>query len=298
MKRLIIPTMLLAGLAAALPAAAETVVLQNLQGIYSDDKEGGMKIPEGVACAADGTVVVADTGNARLLRYHFSGGSLSGGSEVKAPQLPYPLRLQLTSHGDILALDGRLRKIARIKPDGSFAGYLEPQGVPGGAVVPRSLRVGSGDSIYLLDIAGGRVVVLDATGTFQRQVTFPAAYGFMSDLALAPDGKLLLIDSVKARVYVAGAGEQTFRPLTGELHEYLDFPLSLETDAQGVIYVVDQSSGSIVLIGQDGAMLGRQLSRGWKPGLLNFPAQLCVTGNELMVADRGNNRVQVFERGR
>jgi len=47
--------------------------------------------------------------------------------------------------------------------------------------------------------------------------------------------------------------------------------------------------------GPDGSFRGRQSERGWKTGFLRYPTGLCVLGGDtLVVADRGNNRVQEF----
>jgi hypothetical protein len=59
--------------------------------------------------------------------------------------------------------------------------------------------------------------------------------------------------------------------------------------------VVDQNGSGIVILGLDGSFRGRQLRMGWKDGFLRYPSQLCIDdrGN-VFIADRGNNRVDVF----
>jgi DNA-binding beta-propeller fold protein YncE len=74
----------------------------------------------------------------------------------------------------------------------------------------------------------------------------------------------------------------------------MSFPASI-TATKGRFYVVDQNGSGVVVLGQDGSYLGRRLAIGWNDGLLRYPAQLCITdGGEAIVADRQNNRVQVF----
>jgi hypothetical protein len=69
----------------------------------------------------------------------------------------------------------------------------------------------------------------------------------------------------------------------------------MTVDSRGVLYLVDENGGGIVLVGQDGAVLGRQLAMGWSEGLLRYPAQICLNDKaQVFVADKGNNRVQVF----
>ena len=67
--------------------SAETVKFRYLQSVYFDDKGGGLKQPEGVACNEKSLLIVGDTGNDRLLQYTFQEKSLKAGNEIKIPQL-------------------------------------------------------------------------------------------------------------------------------------------------------------------------------------------------------------------
>jgi len=276
--------------------SAETVKFKYLQSIYFDDRGGGIKQPEGVACNDKSVLVIGDTGNDRLLRYTLEEKNLKGGTEIKIPQLSNPIRVQLNSKGEIFALDGKKRRVVRINPDGSFKSYVDPEGMPApAAFVPRSVKIDTNNNIYLLDIFSARVLVLNSEGKYQKQIPFPKEYGFFSDLAVDPKGSILLVDCVKAMVFFSAKDSNSFTPLTRSLREYLDFPTSISTDSRGIIYLVDENGGGIVILGQDGSYLGRQLSAGWNEGLLNFPSQMSINEKgEVFIADRGNSRVQIF----
>lgn len=275
---------------------AETVKFRHLQSVYFDERGGSIKQPEGVACSDNSTLVVGDTGNDRLLRYTFQERNLKAGTEIKIPQLSNPIRIQINSKGEIFALDGKRRRVVRLTPEGTFKGYVEPEGIPSpSAFVPRSMKTDANDNIYLLDIFTGRVLVLSPEGKYQKQIPFPKDYGFFSDLSVNPKGTLLLIDCVKAMLFSAAKDSNSFSPLTKNLREYLNFPTSITTDNRGAIYIVDQNGSGIVILGQDGSFQGRQLNRGWNEGLLYFPSQMCVNEKgEVFIADRGNSRVQIF----
>jgi len=275
--------------------SAETVKLKYLQSVYFDDKGGGLKKPEGVASSEKSVLVIGDTANDRLVRYTFQDRNLTGGSEIKVPQLSNPIRVQINSKGEIFALDGKKRRIVRINPDGSFKGYVDPEGVPApSASVPRSFKIDRNDNIYILDIFTGRVLVLNPEGKYQKQIPFPKEYGFFSDLSVDSKGNVLLIDCVKAMVFSVPKDSNNFSPLTKSLREYLDFPTSI-VESRGTIYIVDEDGGGIVILGTDGNFVGRQLSRGWNEGLLYFPSQISINEKgEVFIADRGNSRVQIF----
>ena len=78
----------------------------------------------------------------------------------------------------------------------------------------------------------------------------------------------------------------------------MSFPTYLAED-QGKLYLVDQNGNGIALLGSDGSFLGRELEMGWMNGKVYYPAQMCVNAEGLaFVADRDNNRVQVFSTSR
>lgn len=274
--------------------AAEMVKLRTTAPIYLDGKGTGVKQPEGVGCGKS-QLVVADTGNSRILRYTITGTSLTPIASIVLPQFPYPIRAQVDSKGEIYALDGKQRRIGRISPSGEFKGYVDVQTVAVGTVVPRSIRVGRDDNLYILDVFSARVLVLDSAGTVQREIPFPEEYGFFSDLAVDPGGKIFLIDSVGRRLYSASKGAGTFQAASESLDEHVNFPTSLTVDGRGTVFVIDQNGGGIVILGPDGSFRGRHLGMGWKDGFLRYPAQACIDENgNFFIANRENNRIEVL----
>jgi hypothetical protein len=254
--------------------------------------------PEGVACNDKSILLVADTGNGRLLRYTYKDEAIKAAAvEIKADQLSYPVKMKVNSKGDIYVLDRKQRRIIRMAPAGAFKNYLEPTGLPSpSSYVSRSFAIDTNDNIYILDIFSERVLVLDSEGRYQKQISFPKEYGFFSDVEVDVRGSVLLIDSVNAMVYSAAANSAGFSPLTESLKEYMRFPASLTTDNRGRIYLVDRNGGSIIILGQDGSFLRRQSGLGWKEGRLNYPSQLCINNKgEVFIADTNNSRIQIFE---
>jgi hypothetical protein len=276
--------------------SAEAVKLRYVQAIYFDDKNGGMKQPEGVACNDKNILIVGDTENSRLLQYTYQDKSTKGGKEIKVPQLSFPIRIQMNSKGEIFAMDGKQRRIVHLSPGGEFKGYVTPEGILSpSSFVPRSFKVDSKDNIYILDIFGARVMMVDPDGKYRKHIGFPKDYGFFSDLQVDFKGNILLVDSVKNMVFSAGKDAKEFSPLTKSLKEYLSFPTAITTDSRGTIYLTDENGAGVVILGTDGSFLGRQLTMGWNEGQLYYPSQMCVTEKgEVFIADRGNSRVQIF----
>ena len=272
---------------------AEGVRLRVLTGIYADAKGAGLRSPEGVASPEAGRIVVADTGNGRLVEYQVTPESVTAQGEMSFPELPAPIRLAGRPKGDLYVLDGKARRIARIS-GGAFAGWVDPAAE--GEIVPRSLRLDGAGNLWILDVAKPRVLVLGKEDKLSRVVLLPPTAGaFYSDLAVGPHGDLFVLESVGRRVWTVAANASEAKLFGPELASELDFASSLAVDASGRIFVADQNGGGIVVLGPDGSFQGRQSGPGWKEGLLRYPSALAIdAAGRLLVADRGNQRVSVF----
>jgi sugar lactone lactonase YvrE len=300
MKNIVLITILLMPVPAL---SAEVMQLRHVASIYSyvDTKQTNAAVikinqPEGVACRGT-SILVSDTANGRLQPYNLKDdGTIAPvpGTEIK---VPYPLHVRLNSKGDIFVLDGKQRRILRLNAAGEPKGNFEPEGVPAPETwIPKNFAIDTNDVMYILDIFSSRVLVVSPEGKFQRQIGFPTADGFFSDLTVDPQGTIFILNSITATVYSAGPDDKAFSPLTKELKEYITFPTALTADKQ-FLYLVDQYGSGLVILGKDGSFKGRKLRMGWKEGELLYPADICLNENgEMFIADRGNNRVQMYRK--
>ena len=289
------PLLALGAVLAATAARGQAPTFVYAASAYEDEKAKAFKDPEGVACAEGGAVVVADTGNGRLVRLKYEDGAFTGGTEIKLAELPYPARVQIDRGGALLVLDRKLSRVGRVDASGAFAGYLEPKGVQGAeAVAASAFKVEGSGNVVLLDGAALRVLVLDPAGNVTRQLELPKPPAYFVDVATDGAGTLYALDGVGGKVWSAPRGATSFSILAQGLKEVASFPAYLAA-SRGWLYVVDQNGSGLVVLGPDGSYQGRQLSIGWDDGLVYYPAQLCIgPKGEAVVADRGNNRIQVF----
>jgi len=292
----IITALLIPGLFPMASSGDEALKFRHVTSIYSDDQELSLKQPEGVTCNDNSHLIVADTGNGRLLRFMLNGKNIKQGQEIKLPQLSYPVMTQMTSEGEIFVLDGRQRRIIRITAAGKFSGFIDAQGLSSTATSgPKSFNIDKDGSMYILDILSGRVIMHNPRGQYLKHIKFPQEYGVISDLTVDDRGTIYLIDSVNAQVFSAGKSASAFAALTQRLNEYMRFPTRITTDKRGRIYLVDRNGGRVIILGQDGSYLGRLSAMGWKEGLLNYPSQMCLNDKgEIFIADTNNNRIQIF----
>jgi sugar lactone lactonase YvrE len=291
----VIPTILAVLLLWPHPGRGEESFRLTLDSVVNAGAKGvKLQRPEGVACRAE-TVVIADTGNGRLLHFVMKRGELTDGTEMVVPEVTRPVQVHFSGQGEILVLDGRSRRVVRLDAAGKLLGVVQPQGVPGATLMVRAFTLDAEDNVYLLDLFGPRVIVTNLAGVFQREIPLPEQGRAFSDVAIDQRGTVFVLDSVAAVIYAAAKGEQEFAPLSSDLRKFVTFPASLIADDGGDLLVADRNGSGIVMVGRDGAYRGRQLSMGWKDGQLYYPGQLCLTDNdEVFIADRDNNRVQIF----
>jgi DNA-binding beta-propeller fold protein YncE len=291
-----------AGLALALlaPAAARAQAgrLEYERTLSVDAKEKPLRGPEGVGCT-DGTVVVADTSNGRLVLYRAKAGALEPGPEVRLAQLTAPRRVHVDRKGNVLALDGRTRRIVRVGPEGAFAGIVGYEGAPApAAVVPVAFDLDAADHVFVLDAAGREVLEVDGDRVVRRIALPKAPRAAFTDVAVDAAGTVHVVEAVEAVLWSAAKGAAAFTARSKPLKEHMSFPGAIAA-AKGKLYLVDRAGAGVVTLGTDGSYQGRQLGLGATPGLVAYPGQLCVTpGGRAYLADAANDRVQVFGIGR
>jgi len=277
--------------------AVESPKFRHLSSIYADDGGTGLSRPEGVACGANGEIVIGDTGNNRLLRVTYADKAATEVRVIELPELSAPSRLHLSPAGDIYALDSKRRRIVRLGPDGVFKHALDFAGAPPPArVIPQAFAIDRQGTLSVLDVFSARILVLDAEDAYQHALRIPAEVGFASDLAVDDAGRLLLLDSIKRRLFAAAPSDSGFTRFGGDLSGQLPtLPASVAV-SHGSVFVVEGQGSSVVSLALDGEFVVRQLSFGWDEGALNHPAQMCVNDrDEVFIADRDNSRVQVFQ---
>lgn len=279
-------------------AGAGLLKLRHQASLYADAQGTPLRYPQGVGCGGD-HFVVADSGNGRVLRVEVSGTLARATGIVKLPEISYPIRVDGDASGALVVLDGKSRRLARVRADGTFAGWIEIPPAEGVTTVAvRSFALGAKGVISAADTAGRRIAQIAPEGGVERSIALPSEMRSLSDIAVDARGSIYALDGVGRRVWVAHPGEAALAPLSAPLTEDLDFPGAIEADPSGRLLVTDLDGGGVVILGPDGSFRGRQSAFGWKEGLLRYPTDICSSARGLaLVADRENQRVQVFAVG-
>lgn len=200
--------------------------------------------PFGIAAAADGSVIVADTNNHAIRRVdpegqvHTVAGGIYGDrdGEGRQAQFRHPMAVATTPDGTIVVADTVSNVIRRITPDGkveTVAGGIYGQGESGSEKPlfrrPEAVAVGTDGSIYVADTGNDRICRIE------------------------PSGQMVL---------VAGRRPSGLPPAPAA---NLRWPTSLIVLANGTMYVTDTGRNVIHRIAPDGGDLVVDPDPSWRP---------------------------------
>lgn len=189
--------------------------------------------------------------------------------------------------------------------DGAFLRQWGSAGsVAGQLCGPSGIAVASGGEVVVVDRFSHCVQVFRADGGFLRTWgSKGSGHGqFMHPLgvAVAPSGtEVVVADTNNHRIQVFRLSDGTFLRqwgTRGSAGGQVQHPVGVCVARTGAV-VVTESGGHRVQVFRlsDGAFLRQWGAWGPVPGQFQFVWDVAVRGNEVLVADIGNGRVQVFQ---
>lgn len=171
-------------------------------------------------------------------------------------QMIRPYSVVTDSHGRIIVTDPGIAGIHVFDFEKQKYKFLNREGGKDQLKSPQCVAVDAQDNIYVTDSETGKILVWDANLKYRRA-----------------------IGSVKG-------GEGYFKRPTG---------IAVDSSAQR-IYVSDTTRHKILVLDMQGNVVQTIGRNGTSVGEFNFPTELRLRGNELMVVDAMNFRVQVLDR--
>jgi hypothetical protein len=248
--------------------------------------------PFGLA-ALPGQLLVADPDGPAVIRIELASAAFSslrcadGGWGAPMAAVAGPL-------GAVLVADAGLGQVVRVAADGRCdrwgRGLLER---------PSALAL-VGERLYVADPPRHAVEIFGADGQrlggFGSRGDGDEGFNFPTGLAAAPDGTLLVVDSLNFKVKrfspdgarLASFGEP------GEGPGQFVRPKCVTTDAAGRIYVTDTQRGQVLVFASAGVFLYAVGEVGEGPGQLSLPAGVAVEGGTLFIADGQHRRVESY----
>jgi len=269
--------------------------------------------PLGVATDADENIYVSNTGKSEVIVYDKEGvrqRTFNDTTDEKGDPLkffsPYGIAVDDDS-GKVYVCDYNWRGVRVLSKSGEFLYNLpkSPGDIPldpnvgfapfGIALGADNIYVTSKDGIYVFDLDGNYKTHWGTRGPAAGQYDFPN--GIAAD---KETGNIFVADTNNRRI-VSLDSDGKIRWMLGvstkdDSTSVFQLPRSVAVGSDGLVYVTDTFWHRIVVIDQDGKLVSMFGERGTQDGQFSFPEGLAVsTSNRLYVADRQNNRVQIWQ---
>lgn len=273
--------------------------------------DGQLNEPRDAATTPDGTVYVADYRNHRVAVFSATGRWLRSfgalGAEHGSFNAPYGI--DIDAAGALYVTDSNNARVEKYTTAGAYLASFGSRGTGQGQFFQlRRAVVGAGAAplVYTADLWGNRYAAIrqDGTVAFQLAEQPAPAGGFNKPYGLAlRDGDVYVSDTTNHRVehfradgtYLSSVGARGFGETTNGFNWPRDVTFSPTT---GTLWVMDTKNHRLVEYGLDEMPTGRKLgSLGTTDGKFNWPAAVVPVGNDLIVADMFNNRVQRISPG-
>ena len=155
---------------------------------------------------------------------------------------------------------------------------------------PSGLACDGNGRLFVADAAsqGARVYVFTTDGELESEIAVENEIGVSLDVAIGPEGDIWISRDVAPKVVRLDENQQIEKVIT---HPRIIYPLSLEVDSLGVLWIIDSVSNEVFLADQDGAInaeLGKTLA-------IKHPLDVAAAGSRMYLADTDNDRVLILD---
>ena len=173
-----------------------------------DDGQAPLTRPIGIA-VADGEVWVTDDATGWALVWDVDGTFLRRAGGPGEDGLVHPTGLVVLADGSVVVADYEAEVVRRYDPDGVLTGTWREPGPAGSATVPEGLAVDVDGTVVVTEYeTGGNSLLPAEPGEGEWISALPeappaeAVLSAPTDLAIAPDGTVYVVDQRQARVAV------------------------------------------------------------------------------------------------
>ncbi|MDZ4064727.1 MAG: hypothetical protein U1E22_08690 [Coriobacteriia bacterium] len=261
--------------------------------------------PLAAAWGLDNRIYVSDTGNSRICVFDSRGSFLSemtGANESakagkKQRVLSQPAGLVVGDAGEVYVADIRSGAVFVLDSSGVTTQTIAPgTGSAKAPWLPTDVALVSG-LLYATDSDGVAVFQTDGVplGRLGSKGT-PVELSRPNGIAEGPNESLVVSDTNAQRI----ASYTATGTLLWELGPAPDgpdpfgLPRGIATSESGTVFVADAFMFGIASISPDGQLQDVYRSRGKSPGQFEYPNDIDVADDLLLVTDKDNNRIQVL----
>ncbi len=152
----------------------------------------------------------------------------------------------------------------------------------------------SGGKLYVLDRASGEICRLNSSFKVAQRFALPEGSSGIADFKVRGD-QIWALGQQEKKVYAYLSNGRISKRI--DVSGMVKFPVSLDLDAGGLLYILDRHQGEVVVLDRKVKLKYRFLSKGHGPQNLYYPMEIRFDPwGRLCIVDEGNSRVQVFSR--
>ena len=230
--------------------------------------------------------------------YTFSFGSAGTGSG----QFNRPVAMAVDAAGNVWVADKENDRLEKFNPKGEYLAQIGSPGASNGQLnEPRGVAIDAAGNIWVADAANHRIEEFSAAGAYIRQIgpgesATDGTLQIPSGIAIGREGHIFVTDQglKQVREYLStpkADGKYFVKRWTG-----FTTPANMATDSEVDIWIVDSGQNKVYELPHNSDVMSARFgTTGSGPGQLSAPYAVAVkpSGN-LLISDRGNNRIEQF----
>lgn len=221
-----------------------------------------------------------------------------GGFGADPGQMSFPYGITQNSRGDILVSESGNKRVQRFSNKGEYLGTIFDQPNEYGIEKPGPLASDAQGNLYIGDLSGGKVTIIDKEGQLVRNLG-PVQY---------PHG--LALDEKRGLLYVASSGTNRITAYSLKSGKSIRSWSEVQTDSgkvsfglirgiavdkQGRLVIVDSLSSIVSIVDFDGNLVNSFGQRGNEDWSFMYPNGIHVSEDgKFYLADWGNNRISMW----